>query len=380
MCTLSLMRALAFVALTAAAAHAKVIYVRAAAASSGTGTDWSHAFASLSAAINSAAAGDEIWVAEGIYDPIALKDGVTLIGGFAGDETDVSASDPLLHGTYIDGGGVSRCLESIGNAANTVVRGFHITNGSIDLPTELLAFPETGAAVYLDESHASFVLCVFEGNHSESFGGAVGIRGGAPMFLNCRFSNNEAAWAGGAVYARDKAAPSFQNCLFNGNLALEAGAVSLVDGPATFTNCTFADNTATIGRGAAIFDSPGSAILRNSILWRNDSPLGIEETISNSPGGGALTTVTFSDVEGGWAGEGNSHADPKFLAPGTGDYRLQAISPCRDSGAASPSTGMSEQDVPEQIGESATVDLAVAPRVTGSAVDMGAYEWSNDQE
>jgi len=42
--------------------------------------------------------------------------------------------------------------------------------------------------------------------------------------------------------------------------------------------------------------------------------------------------ATYSDLAGGWPGTGNINADPLFVDAASGDYRLQAESPCIDAG------------------------------------------------
>jgi len=64
--------------------------------------------------------------------------------------------------------------------------------------------------------------------------------------------------------------------------------------------------------------------LVNSILW-NDSPQEIF-FISSS------VTVTYSDIQGGWTGEGNIDLYPLFDDPSNGDYHLTENSPCIDAG------------------------------------------------
>ena len=54
-------------------------------------------------------------------------------------------------------------------------------------------------------------------------------------------------------------------------------------------------------------------------------------------------------------------ADPKFVSPATGDYRLGVGSPCTNAGIG--------------LGLLAgQTDLAGLPRVLSNAVDIGAYE------
>src|SRR5690242_524725 len=76
-----------------AAPNVRIVYVKAGASDSETGASWGHA-RSLQSALTNAVAGDEIWVAAGIYSPghtflstFTLKNHVALYGGFAGTET-----------------------------------------------------------------------------------------------------------------------------------------------------------------------------------------------------------------------------------------------------------------------------------------------------
>jgi hypothetical protein len=88
------------------------------------------------------------------------------------------------------------------------------------------------------------------------------------------------------------------------------------------TNCIFANNSADTGGGMHNFDS--AATLTNCILWDNGP-----EPIYNS---GSTPVVAYSDVQGGYEGEGNIDADPSFVDPTSGDYHLQLGSPCIDAG------------------------------------------------
>jgi len=74
-----------------------------------TSTAWqnqTNVYSDLQTALAAAVAGDEVWVAAGIYKPTTagnrdisfeLKDGVHYYGGFAGDETELSQRDWRLN-------------------------------------------------------------------------------------------------------------------------------------------------------------------------------------------------------------------------------------------------------------------------------------------
>ena len=70
---------------------------------SGSGASWADATPDLQMALANATAGDEIWVAEGTYQPgtnrhasFRLKSGVDLYGGFQGVSPEYPAGESLL--------------------------------------------------------------------------------------------------------------------------------------------------------------------------------------------------------------------------------------------------------------------------------------------
>lgn len=84
------------------------------------------------------------------------------------------------------------------------------------------------------------------------------------------------------------------------------------------SNSTFSKNA---GRGLTVSSTSGSPTVINSILW-GDGGEEISGTLS----------VTYSDVQGGYIGEGNINKNPLFLDPDIGDYRLKVCSPAIDAG------------------------------------------------
>jgi hypothetical protein len=92
----------------------------------------------------------------------------------------------------------------------------------------------------------------------------------------------------------------------------------------------------------------------NCILWGN-----IPDGITTF---GTAANMTYSNIQGGHAGEGNMDTDPLFVDAANGDYHLQAGSPCIDAGDNS------------AIPAGVIVDLDGNPRIINGIVDMGAYE------
>ena len=271
----------------------------------------------------------------------------------------------------------------------------------------------TGGAIYMQESNSEISGCTFSGNSaSGGSGGAVGAVGGQPSIRGCTFLNNITGQHGGAIYSYN-AQPKISDCTFDGNTADFGGAILIYqfrsiisassflnnsarsggaigasnadvylknslfagnssetggvvhavdDPPGQFgslswldvLNCTFADNGST-----AIAVSNVQLDVKNSILW---NPLKTE--ISN-PNSRTNVHVDYSNIEGGLDDVfgvdlgGNINADPKFVDPESGDFRLLPGSPCIDAGT---------DYAPRS-------DINGVNRPLGDGIDMGAYEF-----
>ena len=166
-------------------------------------------------------------------------------------------------------------------------------------------------------------------------------------------------------------------------------------GDALLTNCTFSGNSAC-DDGGGVACMYGRPRLTNCILW-GDTPDEIHEDPHST------TTVTRSDVQGGWPGRGNIDADPLFVDPDgpdndpntveDNDYRLSSGSPCIDAGnnRAVPPDELDldgDGDTTEPISMDLGGRLRFADRIdmpdTGvldpnfpefAIVDMGAFEY-----
>jgi len=111
-------------------------------------------------------------------------------------------------------------------------------------------------------------------------------------------------------------------------------------------------NKYTNGLGGGIYCSSSSTIT-NSILYGDEPD---EIYVSDYD-----PILTFSDIQGGYPGEGNIDADPSFVDSEKDEYYLTTDSPCIDVGTSegAPST-----------------DIEGTPRPQGAGYDMGAYEFS----
>jgi hypothetical protein len=200
--------------------------------------------------------------------------------------------------------------------------------------------------------------CTFRGNSTDISGGGMYNNQSNPAMANCIFTGNSAQ-RGGGMRNTQNSNPTLTNCVFMGNWVetrrrpgdiVGGGAMANKNSSPTLTNCTFSGNSAD-SRGGGMLNESSSSRLTNCILW-DDTP----EEIYVS---GGTPVITYSDVQGGWPGEGNIEADPLFA---DADCRLQLGSPCIDAGDTSA--------IPPSVG----VDLDGNPRVMNGTVDMGAYE------
>jgi len=154
-----------------------------------------------------------------------------------------------------------------------------------------------------------------------------------------------------------KSSVRISNCVAANN---NTGIACVVNGSATITNCTVVDNS------------------QSGIYCKYDSIATVANCIVRGNGGGQISLyngsaaiVTYSNIEGGWSGEGNIDGDPCFV---TADYyRLLPGSVCIDAGTNSPEMGLPDIDIEGYArstdGDDDGEDVA----------DMGAYEsWPGD--
>ncbi|MHB1038491.1 MAG: right-handed parallel beta-helix repeat-containing protein, partial [Pirellulales bacterium] len=277
---------------------------------------------------------------------------------------------------YSDGGGGIYCLGSSPEIAEcTFVENYTI--GS------------TGAAVYCNEdsdavirdstfvnnydtavacraaSEATILRSSFVGNR----GGAIAVFGSAPLIDGCEIVNN----FGVGIYAATHAGPRITNSAIVGN---HGGVASDMSSP-TIIHSTILDNYEEAGIYAT---TAGTVTVRDSVVWGNRWGWDYVTYPDNMAiGAGVSASVTYSDIEGGFAGTGNVDANPRInVSPGqwddrgtadqrddrriAGGYRLAPGSPCIN---AATDAGI-------------RVDLYGTARPQLGTFDMGAHEYAGE--
>ncbi|MCX6354868.1 MAG: hypothetical protein NTZ78_08195 [Candidatus Aureabacteria bacterium] len=176
--------------------------------------------------------------------------------------------------------------------------------------------------------------------------------------------HNRAGGVGGGIYDAVSQSSYSSNLIALNSAAYGGGVYADFDGTYPengpyLVNDTVADNAATQSGGGVYFSNADFStfydypIVVNSVFWGNtNGELRTDPQIVDHVAG-------YSCIRGGWQGEGNINADPRFISKD--NYRLRFDSPCIDKGTSSyVATGDTDPDG--------------NPRKTGLEIDIGAYE------
>lgn len=217
-------------------------------------------------------------------------------------------------------------------------------------------------------SHPTLDNVTFSANTARSSGGGMfNYMESSPTLTNVTFADNTANSGGGMLNSDSD--PTLANVTFSGNRASSngGGMFNVASNP-TLTNVSFTDNTAPEGGG--MYNAGSSPIIQNSILWGNSADIGPEiynvastPTIAHSLVQRSGGSGNSWDQSLGTDGGDNLDDNPLFEDADNGGLNLQSDSPSIDAGQ--------NQYVPEEV----STDLDGNPRIMGSAVDMGAYEF-----
>lgn len=338
--------------------------------------------------------------------PDSVLRGFTIVNGFApGSEIpsdnvswNSSPAHPVGGGIYCEFSGpsivdcvIKRCTTEIGGGIGCVAASPTI----IDCVIEQCRAGGQGTAGsggfgagigLIRDSDAEIMNCRIKDNEGyiNSLGGGVYCWQSEIFLAGCTVSSNRASGniKGGGLYCGGF--PSeivLENCIVSKNTAELGGGIFIGSAPWSSTdniresvsivNCTIADNnlsgTKSSSTGGGIHSVSSDIVIRNSIVWNNDGKAVVLMNPSMS------SPVLYSDVEGGYSGQGNINTDPLFASTGGDDYHLKSWmdfgrydppsnqwvtdyyhSPCIDAGDPQDSVG-------------------AEPLPNGKRINMGAY-------
>lgn len=326
-------------------APANVIYVSVSGNDSNDGSSWSKAKRTIKAAIDMATAGKQIWVSAGSFsETVTPKNGIPIYGGFSGNE---ASTDGRTQRTGIN------YLTCDSYSETTIVNGFEL-KGSSTYPVELKShillencrIADTRYCKALTTKGESIAMkdCVIEGCQYDYQ--LIHIEGNTTM-TNCIIRGNK----GGILV--DESSLTMYNCVVTNN---QEGIRA--NSPCALYNCTIANNE-KYG-----FVAQRASSIYNCLIWNNS----LEEHYYGSSGG---DISQYSSL----VIESSNNQSVKFKRPSskagheasdwqTADWSITAGSECINAGTT---LYFPTADIP--------TDIAGNPRVSGSSIDIGAYEW-----
>ncbi|MHC5061765.1 MAG: right-handed parallel beta-helix repeat-containing protein, partial [Planctomycetota bacterium] len=339
------------------------------------------------------------------YNPISTNLGTTaILDGFTITSGNADGFYPHYYGGGMFNENISPTVANCIFAGNSAYFGGGMDNIGHSNPTVTnCTFTGNLSSGMCNQGSPTVINCIFTGNFGDDGGGMRNLRDSRPTVTNCTFTGNS-AYFGGGMYNRANSSPIVTGCTFTGNSVIyEGGGMNNEYSNPTVVGCTFSGNSAEDGGGiynigfyststvtgctfTGNIASNGNAIACDSYKQSSPSTLNITNSILRDGGDeiynndGSTITISYSDVDGGWEGEGNIDADPMFVKPGywdpngtlentnddfwvEGDYRLLPGSPCVDAGD------------PDYIAGPDDVGLDGNPRIIHGKIDMGAFEY-----
>jgi hypothetical protein len=295
-------------------AHGGIYFVRTGGTDLASGTTWSEAKRTVANALTAAKAGDEVWVAQGIYpEHLTLKSSVAVYGGFKGDEPTRSERSWLNQETVLDGTTNGIVVTIKGCVSETLIDGFTIRNGS-------------GLGIYCSETGGTIrnnLIRANAGTASGAYGGGIGVWGflsnatvtiesnriidnvnfdgggiacidASPRIVGNVIAWNMAQQNGGGISCWRNSSPLIANNVILGNVAswLQSSVVPIGGGGIFATaddldgrphptavsapvivNNVVAANGGSKGGGIALVDSNGgvASIVNNTLIANNGS-------------------------------------------------------------------------------------------------------------
>jgi len=346
-------------------------------------------YASIQAAINASVNGDTVLVQPGTYAENINFRGkrIVLTSRYMLTANPVDIVITTIYGGNPANPDTASCvIINSGEDSTTILQGFTLTGGA---GTKWL--DEHGAGVYVEGGgvlvqHSSPVIrynrIVYNSairrpsGTTSAGGGAIRIGDGRPKILNNVIMHNSGMYGGGIVL-------NYTGATIRNNIIAKNSVYQAVTGAPTFgggglwvfenfgtapkiiKNNTIVGNSVLgsagnefAGKGGGMLVGYTSATIRNNIIWGNTQLLGGPIGVITA----GTASVSYSDVQGGFAGTGNINLDPMF---NDSSYFLLPGSPGIDAGDSS--AGFNDPADPGNPG------FAQWPSMGTLRNDMGVY-------
>jgi len=289
--------------------YAGVLYVKE--GGTGEGTSWDQASDDPQEAIELAAvdpAYSQVWVATGIYKPkshpnggtddrefhFSLRNGVTVYGGFAGNESSLSQRNIESNETILSGDIGSEGI--VGDNCYHIF--YHPTGTNLDSTAVLDGFT-------ISDGNADGI-----GNHRR--GGGIHNYSSSPTLKNLIIAHNRSSGRGAGIY-NYLSDPVMTGIFINNNQATsslgDGGGIYNDSSNPVLTELIISNNQAYWGGG--IFNDSSSPILENVIISGNQASShggGIYNRLSSPE----LTEVIISNNQGSSGGMYNTSSSPSL--------------------------------------------------------------------
>ncbi|HSG98685.1 MAG TPA: PKD domain-containing protein, partial [candidate division Zixibacteria bacterium] len=326
--------------------------------------------------INAAVSGDTVLVAPGEYIENITFDGkdILLTSNFLLTHHQDDIYNTIINGSQpatTDTGSVVRFVNGETNAA--VLQGFTITGG---IGSKVESFNggtwREGGGILARSTSPVIRNNRIVYNYANSFlGGVNGAGGGgfksefgAPILENNVIAYNYGMFGNGIVMNHPQDGVIRNNLIYenHGGWQWGGGGINIAYSTASayIDNNTIinnSDSSAFGGGGILAFGSGAVVIARNNIVWGNYGG-----QVNKTQAGGVLD-IQYCNIEGGFAGIGNTNVPPDYLL--SEEFYLLPTSPCVDAG----DTALGYNDVED----SANPGAPQIPALGDLRNDMGAY-------
>ncbi|MEA3474946.1 MAG: C10 family peptidase [Candidatus Cloacimonadota bacterium] len=233
----------------------------------------------------------------------------------------IENDESYITNTIIDGNQNGHVVEfSNGEDLNAILTGFTITNG----------YANEGGGVYIKSSSPRLEHLIITENCAFSFGSGIYCYNASPCISKVSIVDNEGEK--GAISCARYSYPILKNVNIIDNHAWRTGGgIDCSNSDPNLINVTISGNTIdNYQEGGGVYCLLNSTpTLVNCIIWDNTQQ-------SIYLGDNCDVIATYSDIEGGWTGEGNEYINPLFVNPENYDYSLSQVSPCIDAGNPDP--------------------------------------------